>query len=144
MKPDEVCRITEVSLLDRFAMAALQGDWATQTHQFQTFSAATSDNDLLLAARLYYRMAEAMMQIRYEKDEQERPNLNLWSDEQVAELKRRGIITIEEPEQLEQERKALRDLLAAPVSDLDKFKRCKYCGVEILIEESQCDNCIPF
>ena len=56
--------MTEKTLRDEFAMAAMQGDWAAQSDSFGIF---TEKADLMVAARQYYCMADAMMKVREEQ-----------------------------------------------------------------------------
>lgn len=59
--------ITEqsTSLRDQFAMAALQGDWAAQDGEYIGVWDLEADVELLTQrARLYYRMADAMLKAR--------------------------------------------------------------------------------
>jgi len=46
---------------DRFAMAAMQGDWASQSESSGHFSVDARVADLEGRASLYYRMADAML-----------------------------------------------------------------------------------
>ena len=57
------------TLVDEFAMAAMQGDWAANypmlSHGFET-----PDEDLLEASIFYYRMGRAMMKARAMKEDE--------------------------------------------------------------------------
>jgi hypothetical protein len=52
------------SLRDEFAMAAMQGDWAAQTQGWHEFKPGLSKAMFERSAKLYYRMADAMMDAR--------------------------------------------------------------------------------
>lgn len=49
---------------DKFAMAAMQGDWASQSESSGHFSIEARVEDLNGRASLYYRMADAMLEVR--------------------------------------------------------------------------------
>lgn len=51
---------------DLFAMAALEGDWASQSNESGHFDNKSVDEILEDRARLYYRMADAMLKVRDE------------------------------------------------------------------------------
>lgn len=53
-----------MSARDRFAMAVMQGDWASQSESSGHFSTDASVADLVDRASLYYRMADAMLEVR--------------------------------------------------------------------------------
>lgn len=52
---------SENSLRDRFAMAAMQGDWASQV---ENWNVQEKDDGFLRSAKQYYRMADAMLKAR--------------------------------------------------------------------------------
>lgn len=58
---DRVRDARREALRDRFAMAALQGDWAAAK---ETSAIVRVHGDLGLSASLYYRMADAMLAAR--------------------------------------------------------------------------------
>ncbi len=51
---------------DRFAMAALTGDWAAQEAESHVFLDNCADSLLEASAKVYYRMADAMLKAREE------------------------------------------------------------------------------
>lgn len=51
------------NLRDQFAVAAMQGDWATQNSEDGYFANCT-DEQLVNSAKIYYRMADAMLAAR--------------------------------------------------------------------------------
>lgn len=51
---------------DLFAMAALQGDWASQSNESGYFENTEEPTILEDRARLYYLMADAMLKVRGE------------------------------------------------------------------------------
>lgn len=51
------------TLRDEYAMAAMQGDWASQLGHFDQDSDTEQLKD---RARMYYRMADAMCEVRHE------------------------------------------------------------------------------
>ncbi|AFH95158.1 hypothetical protein [Providencia stuartii] len=55
-----------MSLRDYFAAKAMQGDWASQGEDCGYYPPLCSDELLLSAAELYYRMADAMLKAREE------------------------------------------------------------------------------
>lgn len=55
---------SENSLRDRFAMAAMQGDWAAQGASTGQYTCSISPEVLFARARLFYRMADAMLKAR--------------------------------------------------------------------------------
>lgn len=55
-----------MTLRDYFAAKAMAGDWATQNEKYGTWRDDTSDEKLASRARLYYRMADAMLKARDE------------------------------------------------------------------------------
>lgn len=123
------------SLRDQFAMAALPY-LLTKRKNF-------GEGDLFCAEHAY-RIADAMMRER-NKVEITNPS-HLWSDEQVAKLKRQGIIAEDEPSTIGQtrgEKEKLAQLIVTPVSDPEKFKRCTDCGAEIPVDK-YCEDCLPF
>lgn len=52
-----------ISLRDQFAMVAMQGDWANQNSEVGYF-ADCNDEQLVNSAKIYYRMADAMLKAR--------------------------------------------------------------------------------
>lgn len=56
-----------MSLLDYFAGQALAGDWAAQSMDIGIWSDDTADVNLESRARLYYRMAQAMIEVKAEE-----------------------------------------------------------------------------
>lgn len=52
-----------ISLRDQFAMSAMQGDWANQNSEVGYF-ADCNDEQLVNSAKIYYRMADAMLKAR--------------------------------------------------------------------------------
>lgn len=50
-----------MTLRDYFAAKAMQGDWAAQNSRDGAFPPDTRDERLRKTARLYYRMADAML-----------------------------------------------------------------------------------
>lgn len=54
------------TLRDHFAGLAMQGDWATQNQDMGWFDNAVSEEILYERAKVYYRMAEAMLLARGE------------------------------------------------------------------------------
>jgi hypothetical protein len=61
---DQIRDVQRKALRDQFAMAAMQGDWAAEKG---TSAIVRVRGDLWLAASLYYRMADAMLDARKEK-----------------------------------------------------------------------------
>ena len=59
--------MTEKTLRDEFAIAAMQGDWAAQGEDNGSFTQLHSDRLFESSARLYYRMADEMMKVREEQ-----------------------------------------------------------------------------
>jgi hypothetical protein len=121
------------TLRDQFAMAALPA--ISQWYQ---------DDEPGLAKHAY-AIADAMME---ERNKPTPPINHLWSNEQVAELKRKGLIVEDEDEpltneQIRAEKEQIAALVATPVSDPEKFKRCTDCGAEIPIDK-YCEECLPF
>lgn len=55
------------TLLDEFAMAAMQGDFAS-SNSLITLEFGMPSDDLQVAAVFYYRMADAMMKAREKRD----------------------------------------------------------------------------
>lgn len=55
-----------MSLRDRFALAAMQGDWAAQNEECGSFPYSVRIEELRARARVYYRMADAMLEVRGE------------------------------------------------------------------------------
>nr|ELR5132886.1 hypothetical protein [Providencia rettgeri]ELR5186751.1 hypothetical protein [Providencia rettgeri] len=51
------------NLRDQFAMSAMQGDWANQNSEVGYF-ADCNDEQLVNSAKIYYRMANAMLAAR--------------------------------------------------------------------------------
>ncbi len=51
------------NLRDQFAMSAMQGDWANQNSEVGYF-ADCNDEQLVNSAKIYYRMADAMLAAR--------------------------------------------------------------------------------
>lgn len=60
------CEFNGMSLRDRFALAAMQGDWAAQNELCGAFRSETDVETLKGRAGLYYRMADAMLEVRGE------------------------------------------------------------------------------
>lgn len=58
---------TGMSLRDYFAATAMQGDWATQGVACGMFVPDSDDELFARSARMYYRMADAMLAARKEK-----------------------------------------------------------------------------
>lgn len=57
----------KLTLRDRFALGALTGEWAAQGQEnIGYFSSCAAPEALEIAARLYYRMADAMLKVRDE------------------------------------------------------------------------------
>ncbi len=57
-----------MTLRDYFAAKAMQGDWAAQDGDvIGMFLPSCADEDLVSSARLYYRMADAMLAAREAK-----------------------------------------------------------------------------
>lgn len=107
---------SELTLRDRFAIAALRGLVADPGYLINTPEAAQD------AARNAYMVADAMLAERDRGNEVEfvaprededivDPN---WSDEDIAKQKQEHA-----------------ELLARPVSDPEKFTRCMDCGEEM-------------
>ncbi|HAM5330749.1 TPA: hypothetical protein IB053_002414 [Escherichia coli] len=55
-----------MTLRDYFAAKAMQGDWASQSEEVGTFINAVTDQTLEARARVFYRMADAMLRAREE------------------------------------------------------------------------------
>jgi len=55
-----------MSLRNYIAIQAMQGDWAAQSESVGEWANNTSENYLLDRARLYYRMADAMIKVSKE------------------------------------------------------------------------------
>ncbi|WP_273802165.1 hypothetical protein [Proteus vulgaris] len=55
---------TSASLRDKFAMAAMQGDLASQNEDLGYFPNDSPDEGLVNRANFYYRMADAMLKAR--------------------------------------------------------------------------------
>ena len=55
---------TASSLRDTFAMAAMQGDLASQDENTGYYENSTPDEFLMARAEFYYRMADAMLRAR--------------------------------------------------------------------------------
>ncbi|WP_318559570.1 hypothetical protein [Providencia stuartii] len=53
-----------MSLRDKFAMAAMQGDWSAQDGEVGYYVDNIPDDGLIKRAELYYRMADAMLKAR--------------------------------------------------------------------------------
>ncbi|MBQ0339655.1 hypothetical protein J9236_00170 [Providencia rettgeri] len=51
-------------LRDKFAMAAMQGDWSAQDGEVGYYVDNIPDDGLIKRAELYYRMADAMLKVR--------------------------------------------------------------------------------
>lgn len=62
----EDCGGAGMTLRDYFAAKAMQGDWAAQDDLTGVFLNGDSEDDLYLRAKLYYRMADAMLRARNE------------------------------------------------------------------------------
>lgn len=58
-----------MDLRDYFMAKAMQGDWAAQSAELGEFRAEISQEALENRARLYYRMADAAMKMRENKDD---------------------------------------------------------------------------
>lgn len=58
----------EIDLRDYFAAKAMQGDWAAQSDETGEFTDNTSDVSLQNKAKLFYRMADAMLEVRNSND----------------------------------------------------------------------------
>ena len=56
-----------MALRDYFAAKAMQGDWAAQGEACGMFVTDSGDELFARSARLYYRMADAMLAARKEK-----------------------------------------------------------------------------
>lgn len=56
-------QVEEPTLRDRFAMAALQGEWAAQDG-ISVGVIGIAPEDLIEAAKRYYAMADAMLKVR--------------------------------------------------------------------------------
>lgn len=56
-----------MTLRDYFAAQAMQGDVAAQAEGWHVFAPETTAETLLSSARLYYRMADAMLRARKEQ-----------------------------------------------------------------------------
>lgn len=57
---------TGMSLRNYIAIKAMQGDWASQSESTGEWANSTSEEYLLNRARLYYRMADAMIKVSKE------------------------------------------------------------------------------
>lgn len=57
--------MTEKTLRDEFAMAAMQGDWAAQSRDTGEFTNDMPAEFLEARAEFYYRMADAMLKARW-------------------------------------------------------------------------------
>ena len=55
-----------MSLRNYIAIRAMQGDWAAQSESTGEWANSTSEEYLLNRARLYYRMADAMIKVSKE------------------------------------------------------------------------------
>ena len=55
-----------MSLRNYIAIQAMQGDWAAQSESTGEWANSTSEEYLLNRARLYYRMADAMIKVSKE------------------------------------------------------------------------------
>ena len=55
---------TYKTLRDEIAIAAMQGDWAAQQPNWHEFTGSDRDEKFNNSARLYYRMADAMLRER--------------------------------------------------------------------------------
>lgn len=55
---------SRAKLRDEFAKAALQGDWAAQNEYSGSFRPDIPETSLIERARMYYRMADAMLAAR--------------------------------------------------------------------------------
>ncbi|MBP2156911.1 hypothetical protein [Erwinia rhapontici] len=66
--PDSEYQIQDkgMTLLDHFAGLAMQGDWAAQNEHQGGFANDVSEEILYVRAKVYYRMAEAMLLARAE------------------------------------------------------------------------------
>lgn len=61
-----------MSLRDYFAAKAMQGDWAAQDYEnTEYFSIEDSDGTFHSKAKLYYRMADAMLKARQDENAQD-------------------------------------------------------------------------
>ena len=56
----------EISLRNYIATRVMQGDWAAQSEFTGEWANSTSDKYLMERARLYYRMADAMIKVSKE------------------------------------------------------------------------------
>ena len=55
---------TYKTLRDEFAIAALIGDWSAQRPEWHEFTTRDRREHFMLSARLYYLMADAMLEVR--------------------------------------------------------------------------------
>ena len=65
--PDFAPGYAGMSLRDYFAAKAMQGDWAAQGAACGMFVPDSDDDLFARSARMYYRMADAMLAARKEK-----------------------------------------------------------------------------
>lgn len=61
-----VLQLSGMTLRDHFAGLAMQGDWAVQSEEMGEFANDVSEENLYVRAKVYYRMAEAMLLARGE------------------------------------------------------------------------------
>lgn len=57
---------TGMSLRNYIAIQAMKGDWAAQSESTGEWSNETQEENLLMRARLYYRMADVMIKVSKE------------------------------------------------------------------------------
>lgn len=55
---------TDATLRDKFAMAAMQGHWAADRFDYDDFPPGREDECLERDAKIFYRMADAMLKAR--------------------------------------------------------------------------------
>lgn len=66
LPPNKTSYFPGASLRDYFAAKVMQGDWASQNESMGGFTNDVSEETLYDRARVYYRMAEAMLLARGE------------------------------------------------------------------------------